>query len=61
MFEEYGDMLSVEEVMDILGIGRNAAYDLFKSGDLKCFRFKGKWKIPKQSVIEFITRKSGLA
>lgn len=60
MFDEYGDMLSVDDVMEILGIGRNSAYELFNSGELKCFKLKGKYKIPKQAVIEFIATKSGL-
>ena len=26
MFDEYNDMLSVDDLMEILGIGKNAAY-----------------------------------
>lgn len=28
MFEEYGDMLSIDDVMEMLGIGRNSVYEL---------------------------------
>lgn len=47
MFEEYGDMLSIDDVMEMLGIGRNSVYELLNIGELKGFRIKGKWKITK--------------
>ena len=34
MFEEYGDMLSIDDVMEMLGIGRNSVYELLNSGEL---------------------------
>ena len=58
MLNEYSAILSVEDVMEILGIGKNAAYDLFRKGDIKCFRLKNRWKIPKQAVIDYINNQS---
>ena len=52
MLDEYGAILSVEEVMEILGVGKNAAYDLFRKNEISSFRLKNRWKIPKQSVID---------
>ena len=60
MFDEYNDMLSVDDLMEILCIGKNAAYDLLRSDELKCFRLKGRWKIPKESVIEYVRSKAFL-
>ncbi len=60
MFEEYGDMLTVDEVAEILGIGKNAAYEIFRSGEMHCFMLKGRWKIPKESVIEYVRSKAFL-
>ena len=54
MINEYSDILSVEDVMEILNIGKNSAYALFRSKSIKCFQLNGRWKIPKQSLIEFI-------
>ena len=54
MLDEYGAILSVEEVMEILGVGKNAAYDLFRKNEISSFRLKNRWKIPKQSVIDYI-------
>ena len=38
MFEEYNDILTIEEMCEILMIGRNAAYSLLNRGTLKAFR-----------------------
>lgn len=58
MFEEYGDMLTVDEVSEILGIGKNSVYEIFRSGEMHCFMLKGKWKISKQALIEYIQKLS---
>ena len=58
MLNEYSEILTVEDVMEILNIGKNAAYDLFRNGEIKCFRLKNRWKIPKQSIIDYINEKS---
>ena len=61
MLNEYSAILSVEDVMEILNIGKNAAYDLFRKGDIKCFRLKNRWKVPKQAVINYINNQSNSA
>ena len=53
-------MLTIEDVMEMLGVGKNTAYELFRNGELKCFRIKGRWKVPKQAVIEYVLSKSKL-
>lgn len=58
MLNEYGDVLTVEDVMEILGIGKNTTYELLRTGEIKCFRIKGKWKIPKQSIIGYINEQA---
>lgn len=58
MFEEYSDMLTVDEVAEILGIGKNSVYEIFRSGEMHCFMLKGKWKISKQALIEYIQKLS---
>lgn len=61
MLNEYSEILTVEDVMEILNIGKNAAYDLFRNGDIKCFRLKNRWKVPKQAVIDYINNQSKLS
>lgn len=61
MFEQYNDLVTTEDICEMLSIGKNAAYKLLSSGQLKAFRYNRVWKIPKQSVIEYIMTQSKLA
>ncbi len=61
MFNEYNDLVTVEELCEMLSIGKNSAYKLLASGDLKAFRYNRVWKIPKQSIIKYILIQSKLA
>ena len=58
MFNDYRDLLNVEEVCEILSIGKNAAYRLLASGKIPCFRHNRVWKIPKEGVIEYVRQQS---
>ena len=60
MLEQYDDLLTAEEACEVLKMGKNALYALLGSGELKAFRNGRVWRIPKQSVIEFICGKSKL-
>ena len=35
---EYPDVITIKELMEILGIGRNKAYELLKSGKIVSFK-----------------------
>ena len=52
MFTEYDEILSIEDVMEILHIGKNSVYSLLKSNEI---RMGKRYIVPKQSVINFIT------
>lgn len=56
MFENGYDILTTEEVMELLNIGKNAMYKLLASGDLKAFRVGRNWKIPRKEVDAYIDR-----
>lgn len=58
MFNDYRDLLNVEEVCEILSIGKNATYRLLASGKIQCFRHNRVWKVPKESVIEYVRQQS---
>ncbi|RIW31611.1 DNA-binding protein [Bacillus salacetis] len=58
MINSENDILDVEEVMEILYIGRNYAYKLLNSGELKAFRVGRKWRIPKKCLEEYIIDRS---
>jgi excisionase family DNA binding protein len=61
MFEQYNGLVTVEELCEMLFIGKNAAYNLLSSKQLKAFRYNRVWKIPKQGVIEYVLKQSKLA
>ena len=46
--------LRVEELMPILGIGRNTAYELVRSGRLRSIRVGRQIRIPKAEVLRFL-------
>lgn len=50
MLNEYGDLLTIDELCEILMIGRNTAYHILNSGRVVAFRIGRRWKIPKKSV-----------
>ena len=47
-------ILTPEEAMDELLIGRNAIYKLLSSGKLKGFKVGRNWKIPQKSIDAYI-------
>ena len=55
MLDNYNEVLKPEEVRKILSIGRNSIYKLLNSGELAGYRLGEKrWRITKQSVINYI-------
>jgi excisionase family DNA binding protein len=54
MFEMQNDILTIEELMEALYIGKNYAYKLLNSGKIKGFRVGRSWRIPRTSLEEFI-------
>lgn len=51
---EYSDVISINELMEILGIGRNTAYRLINEGAIKTLKIGKRYIIPKQSVIVYL-------
>lgn len=54
---ELSEILTVEEMMEILNVGKNTAYQLLESGEIKAFRIGRLWKIPRKSIYDYIERK----
>ena len=51
-------VLNIDDLCEILDIGKNTAYNLLKSKEIESFKIGTCWKIPLKSVEEFIERKS---
>lgn len=58
MFEQYEDVLTVEEVANALRVGKNAAYELLGTAQIKGFRVGKTWKIPRFSLEQYVRRQS---
>ena len=56
MFNSYPDVLSVKQLCEILDIGKNTAYRLLQSGEIKSIKIGKVYKIPKKYVKEYISK-----
>lgn len=54
MFDEYNDIITVKELCQMLKIGKNTAYELIHSGQIKSIAIKRQIRISKQSVISYL-------
>ena len=48
--------LRVEDLMPILGIGRNTAYELIRSGPIRSIRIGRQIRIPREALLEFLRK-----
>lgn len=46
--------LRVEDLMPLLGIGRNTAYELIRSGQIRSVRVGRQIRIPRDALLEFL-------
>lgn len=54
MFEQYPDILTVEEVCEALRMGYNAVYKILRNGKLRAFKNGRVWWIPRDSLKAYI-------
>lgn len=57
ILDSYSDVLTVNDVMNILHIGRNKAYELLRSKVIPSIRIGKKYVIPKNLMIEFLSNR----
>lgn len=57
MLENYNDVLVIEDIMDILKIGRNSAYKLIKCGEIQSLRVGRNIRIPKVFLLDYLCGK----
>lgn len=53
-FDELPLTLRVEDLMPILNIGRNTAYELVRSGQIPSIRVGRQLRVPKDALIRFL-------
>lgn len=54
-FDELPLTLRVEDLMPILGVGRNTAYELVRSGKIRSIRIGKQLRIPKDALIKYLS------
>ena len=50
--------LRVEELMPILGVGRNTAYELVRSGQIRNIRVGRQLRVPKDAILDFLNQQN---
>ncbi|MCM1225467.1 MAG: helix-turn-helix domain-containing protein, partial [Lachnospiraceae bacterium] len=61
MFQEsYNDMITIDELCEMLSIGKNTAYQLLGSGQIHAFKIGRIWKIPRDAVSEYVIQNSSM-
>jgi hypothetical protein len=53
-FDNYPDVLTVEQLQNALEIGRSTAYKLVRSGDIGYIRIGSSIRIPKTALINYL-------
>lgn len=56
--EELPLTLRVEDLMPLLSIGRNTAYELVRSGRIRSIRIGKSYRIPREALAEFLSMNS---
>ena len=57
-FEDLPLVLRIEDLMPLLAVGRNTAYELVRCGAIRSIRVGKQVRIPKDAIIEYISAKN---
>ena len=57
MYKKIPEVMTFRECCELLRVGKNTMLDLLHSRVIEGFRIGNRWRIPKESVIEFIERR----
>ena len=55
------EIISIDDLCEMIGCGYNTAYRLLGEHKIPAFRIGKNWKIPKEGVEKFILEQSGLS
>jgi excisionase family DNA binding protein len=56
MYEDYHEVVTVEELADILRIGLSSAYRLIRAGELVSFRVGNSYRIEREAIKDYIIK-----
>ena len=60
MYTYDNEIISLEDLCEWLMIGRTTASRLLNNGSIKAFKINRIWKIPRDSVIDYIKERAGI-
>lgn len=49
--------ITVDDMCEMMAIGKNTAYELLSSGEVQAFKIGRIWKIPKFAIDQYVNRK----
>lgn len=58
MLKDYPEILTIQELCEVLNIGKNTAYSLLQAKQIKGFKIGSNWKIPKIAIEDYIRQSS---
>ena len=58
MFATYPDLVNIQELKQMLGIGVNLAYRLVRTNTIPSIKVGREYKIPKRNVIAYLTNQN---
>ncbi len=56
MFTAYKDIMSVNEIAEVLGVERHLVYRLIENGEISSLKIGKTYKIPKIILIDFVLK-----
>ena len=60
MFSDYNDVVTVNELAEMLKIGRNTAYELVRAGIIPSVKIGRQIRISKQAVLTYLSKDKGV-
>lgn len=54
MFREYPDVLTPQQVQEMLGVGQRLTYQLLREGKIQNVRMGKLYRVPKAAVIDYL-------
>ena len=58
MFTSYPDLVNINQLKEMLGIGITLAYRLVRNNAIQSLKVGRQYKIPKRSVIAYLTNQN---
>ena len=55
MLKEYPDILSVDQVSEVLGVSTKTCYKILRNGDICCLKVGRTYRVPKAHLFSYLS------